>query len=46
MLEILPDGKLVMEKETMQSIAKELFLIISNHYDSVENQEREEEADQ
>ena len=46
MLNISPRGELVVEKETIDSLARELLSIITDHYDSVENQEQQEESSQ
>ena len=43
MLSISPKGELVVEKETVDSLARELLSIITDHYDSLENQEQQEE---
>ena len=46
MLKISPKGELVVEKEAIDSLAQELLIIITDHYDSLENQEQEEEENQ
>ena len=43
MLIISPNGELVMTKETMDSLSTELLYIITDHYDSLENIEQQEE---
>jgi len=43
MLIISPKGELVMEKEVIDSLARELLSIITDHYDSLENQEQQED---
>ena len=43
MLIISPKGELVMEKEVIDSLARELLSIITDYYDSLENQEQAEE---
>jgi len=44
MLEISLDGELVMTKETMDSLSTELLYIITDYYDSLENQDQQEET--
>jgi len=43
MLIISPNGEPVMTKETMDSLSTELLYIITDYYDSLENQEQTEE---
>ena len=43
MLSISPKGELVMTKEAMDSLSTELLYIITDYYDSLENQEQQEE---
>ena len=44
MLEISPEGELVMTKEAMDSLSTELLYIITDYYDSVENQDQQEDT--
>ena len=43
MLSISPKGELVVEKETIDSLARELLSIITDYYDSLENHEKNQE---